>query len=428
MTAKKALPTPQAGITNRPPEHLLVVALDMVGSDARKTIEDLRNLLRAELSSDLAPAGDGASPPEETGELGFHDHYDRAHLTVTVGFSSTGYDKLDVTGDDRPQDIEPVPWDKLGDNPAELESAASGDLVLQICADNVYIIEHVLRRIEHELTGQLAVVWAHTGAQRYTSRPGRTARREGRAWIGFLDGTSNLDPARNEDDANLTFVNPDPDVVAAYPKTPPSAEPGAYGQATGPEFPPDMREHPGHEPEWTRKGSYMAIRVSANNLSAWDQQTPDHQEQVIGRTKVDGIALDLVGTEGANAETLPAFAANPSLQTVALAAHIRKANPRGPQDAPRRIFRRGYPLYEASHGQLRRGLIFIAFARTLSTQFEFITRGWLTNARFPSANPPTGADLLREFDKQVLTGGYYFVPPLEKAHEPWGWIVPPASA
>lgn len=424
MSAKPR-PTPQAGITNRPPEHLLIVAIDLVGPDARATVAELRALIQSELRSDLAPAGSGVSPESETGELGFLEHYDRAHLTVTVGFSSTGYDKLGVTGDERPQDLVPIPWDKLGDSPAE--NASSGDLVLQICADNVYVVEHVLRRIEHELAEQVAVVWAHTGAQRYTSRPGRTARREGRAWLGFLDGTSNLDPVKNASDDELTFVDPTPSVVATYPKTPPSGAGGAYGQPVGPKFPPDLREHPGHEPEWTRRGTYMVVRISVNDLTRWDQQSLERQEQVIGRTKEHGLSLDVVGVSGADAETPPAFASNPSLLTVALAAHIRKANPGGADDAPRRIFRRGYPLYEAGGGQLRRGLIFIAFARTVSTQFEFITRGWLTNDDFPSADPSTGPDLLREFDKPVLAGGYYFVPPLEHPHDPWSWIVPPAA-
>src|SRR4051812_1437740 len=208
--------TPQAGILNRPPEHLLLAAIMLTGSDPRSTVQKLRDIVHAELTSDLDfdPAADPNQPPPETGELGFDDHYDRAHLTITVGFSSSGYDRLVVAQADRPADLVPIPWDKLGD-PAP--SVVSGDLVLQICADNAYITEHVLRRIEHSLASEVQVAWVHTGAQRYNSRPGRTARREGRAWIGFLDGTSNLRPGKRDEDHALTFV--DPDAVSGYPKS-----------------------------------------------------------------------------------------------------------------------------------------------------------------------------------------------------------------
>jgi hypothetical protein len=199
--AKGDKAAPQAGILNRPPEHLLLAAVTLNGSDPRSTVEAIRTIVRAELTSALAPVGD-PSQPAETGELGFADHYDRAHLTITVGFSASGYDKLGVAQADRPADLIAMPWDKLGETP---DDPASGDLVLQICADNAYITEHVVRRLEHSLGSAVQINWAHTGVQRYNSRPGRTARREGRAWIGFLDGTSNLRPSKDDRDSALTL-------------------------------------------------------------------------------------------------------------------------------------------------------------------------------------------------------------------------------
>lgn len=408
----------QAGITNRPPQHLLLAALQLTG-DAKVAIEALRSVVQKELTSDLDPAADPAGVADETGELGFTDHYDRSHLTITLGLASSAYDKLGVPPTDRPQDLTPVPWSALGDEP---ENAESGDVLLQICADSAYITEHVLRRIEVELAGGVQVVWAHTGVQRYTSRAGRTAREEGRAWIGFHDGLSNLNPRRDPDDRALVFVDPDPAVVATYPKTPPSGQPGPYGPGNQPQFPqnPPLREHPGSEPESTRNGTYMAVRISAQDLHTWDDLALATQEQTVGRRKTDGVALDLDDTQ--KPDTPPAFASNQADVSIAVNAHIRKANPRTPDDADRRIFRRGYPLYEGSGSGLRRGLIFICYARTLSTQFEFITRGWLNNADFP--HPQAGVDLLRQYDPSVLAGGYYFVPPLEQARHPWSWHIP----
>jgi deferrochelatase/peroxidase EfeB len=85
----------QAGITNRPPDQALFVALDFATTDpasARTAIEQLRTLVHAELRSDLAettPGSDKTQPSAETGELGFLDGYDRYHLTITVGFSKS---------------------------------------------------------------------------------------------------------------------------------------------------------------------------------------------------------------------------------------------------------------------------------------------------------------------------------------------------
>lgn len=412
----------QAGILNRPPEHLLVAAISLTGPAPRDTVESLRGLVEDELTSVLAPDADADLAPPETGELGYDEHHDRAHLTITVGFSATGYDKLGIAAPDRPADLITIPWAQLGDAP---DVAESGDVVLQICADNVYITEHVLRRIEHTLAGQVQTVWAHTGAQRYSSRPGRTAKHEGRAWIGFLDGTGNLQPGKDDGDLALTFV--DPDATSTYPAIPVSGQPSQYGPSNQPVFPPDLRPFTGTEPAWARNGSYLAARVSVTDLPTWDAQALSDQEATIGRHKTSGISLDLDNTPGATAATPPAFASDQTNEQVAVAAHIRRANPRGSaDDLARRIFRRGYPLYEGGSPTLRRGLVFLAYGRTISTQFEFIFRGWLNNPDFPT--PGAGVDRLRRFDTHVLAGGYYFVPPLDDEHKPWTWHVPQPSA
>jgi deferrochelatase/peroxidase EfeB len=412
---------PQAGILNRPPEHLLVAAFTLTGSAPRDTVESLRAIVEDELTSVLAPDADPTVAPPETGELGYQEHHDRAHLTITVGFSTTGYDKLGIAAGDRPADLITIPWGQLGDSP---DVSDSGDIVLQICADNAYVIEHVLRRVERTLAGQVQTAWAHTGAQRYTSRPGRTAKHEGRAWIGFLDGTSNLQPGKDDGDRALTFV--DPDASSTYPTIPASGQPSPYGPSNQPIFPADLRPFTGTEPAWTRNGSYLCARVSVNDLPTWDAQTLTDQEATIGRHKKSGISLDLDNDPGATVDTPPAFATDQTNEQVAITAHIRRANPRGSaDDLARRIFRRGYPLYEGGSPTLRRGLVFLAYGRTVSTQFEFIFRGWITNPNFP--RPGAGVDRLRQFDTHVLAGGYYFVPPLDDERRPWSWHVPQST-
>ncbi len=76
------------------------------------------------------------APSPETGELGFRDGYDRNHLTITIGFGATAFDRLGVT-DQRPGDLPtPIDWAKLKEAPAL--SAENGDIVVQACSDDVY--------------------------------------------------------------------------------------------------------------------------------------------------------------------------------------------------------------------------------------------------------------------------------------------------
>jgi deferrochelatase/peroxidase EfeB len=162
--------------------------------------------------------------------------------------------------------------------------------VLQVCSDDAYVCEHVIRRVEQEMTGQLTLLWTQIGSQRYTTRHGRTSCEEGRAVTGFIDGTSNLDPRHTDDGRRLTFV--DPDSVPNYPQVPADQPPG-YGGASGTAFPTNLRTPPTIEPEWTCHGSYMVVRASTIDISAWDTISLREQEDNVGRFKFSGASLDL---------------------------------------------------------------------------------------------------------------------------------------
>jgi deferrochelatase/peroxidase EfeB len=418
---------PQPGVINPMPEHLILAAVDFVDqtpAGARAALDGLAGVVSKELGSDL----DDPNPPDgkdrpsaETGELGFVDGYDRGQLTITLAISAAGFDVLGVTDAQRPADLRPIPWDKLGESP---QNPAGGDLLLQICSDDLYVCEHVVRRVEEELGDRLRVVWTQLGAQRYSSRHGRTSRREGRALIGFLDGTANLRPRTNAEDAKLVLV--DPDAVTTYPPNP-QPEPGG-DQGAGPTYPDDLAPVPTREPAWTRGGSYMTVRVSVFDTASWDEFSQDEQERAVGRFKVSGASLDL-RDDPALLDTPPAYADDQHNLTVPLTAHARKANPRrSPQDELRRLYRHGFPIIGPAEGGLRRGLAFIAFARTISTQFEFIFRAQLRNPDFPE--PGAGPDqlLFGTLSDTVLCGGYYFVPPLEERTEPWTWRLPDTTS
>lgn len=412
----------QAGIVNRPPEHVIVAALTLPadGAAAVAALAQLRDIESQELTSILPPEDAGSPKTQtgpETGEIGFANGFDRAHLTITTGFSSSAYDKLGIAPNIRPQDLVPISWDKLGDSPTQ---PIEGDVVLQVCSDDPYLCEHVLHRIVYELVGQVTLVWAQVGVQRYTSRQGRTNRAEGRALTGFIDGTSNLDPKDCQGtDPTLIFV--DPAAVGSYPALPPASPAPAYGQPTPASFPADLREPPASEPDWAKFGSYMVVRSTLLDFNKWDGSPLGAQEQSVGRFKFSGSFLDLTD-DPENLNSPPAFASNPQNAATPITAHVRKANPRGPSDDQRRIFRRGYPLINGSPTGIDRGLLFIAFGRTISTQFEFIFRAWMRNPNFPTTG--SGVDSLFSFEKQILCGGYYFVPPLQDVCKPASWIVP----
>ncbi len=423
-TAATVVPAPQQGILGRPPEHLLIASFtfgpDRTPDVTRKAVDQLRLLIKHELRSDLDDQDattPKTAPSPETGELGFQDGYDRQFLTITVGFGAGAFDALGVQPESRPQDLRPIPWADLGDQPTV--STDNGDVVLQICSDDPYVAEHVVRRVEEELSDRLSLTWVVRGEQRYTSREGRVARHEARALIGFLDGTANLDPKAKPEDRIFVFV--DPAQVANYPKIPPSGTNAGYGPQNQPIFPGDLRPPPASEPPTARGGTYMVVRASVQTIHDWDRATLEDQEATVGRFKWSGASRDL-SDDRERLNDQPNFASHPEDERVAINAHIRKVNPRGPDDAGRRIFRRGYPLIDPAPGELQRGLVFICFARTISTQFEFIVRGWINNPNFP--RPNAGVDRLRAFESRVLCGGYFFVPPLEHPTLPWSWLLP----
>jgi deferrochelatase/peroxidase EfeB len=367
-------------------------------------------------------AGELADPVVETGELGYADLAEDQAPTITVALSAAAYDKLGVTGPQRPQDLVAIPGDvvpgPVGAPPQP--PPGDGDILLHIQADDSYVAEHVLRRVERDLIHDFSVLWSELAEQR--DGPG-ASRTTGRALIGFLDGTSNLDP---KEQADLALIVVDHTAVGGYPQLPTEAAPGYQPVPGASAAFPTLRPPPVTEDASNDDGSYLAVQVNLINTLPFDRTPIATQERVVGRHKQSGVSLDLP-SDGHSPDDPPDFAANPNDVAVPLNAHVRKANPRRANmgDEDRRILRRGYPLIRRDANRLGRGLLFVAFARSLSTQFEFIVRAWLNNPNFP--NPGTGADALAQFIAPAISGGYYFAPPLQEPGRPETWWVPPAA-
>lgn len=421
---------PQHGLLAHPPQHLLIAALafttptDTAGN--QRSLTELREVLRLELSGDLDEIVETTPkdlPTTETGEVGVADGWDQTHLTVDVGFSASGYVALGYPAAPLPADLIEVPWSRLG--PLAPANPVSGDVALHIRADNVFAVEHVLRRVEHILASKISTLWTLSGTQRYAP-DGTNLRDQGRALIGFHDGLSNLDPS-SDADRQLIFV--DPAAVPGYPANPPpTPAPGSLGYGgqpptpTEPSFPTDLRQPPTSEPGWTTSGSYMFIRSSVLDTTSWDSQTLGAQEAAVGRFKSSGSFLDQKDT-AANKDNSPAFAADQTSVAVPPTSHSRRANPRStPTDPQRRVLRRGYPLLQTGAGTIKRGLTLITFSRSLTTQIEFVMAAWLENANFPQQG--SGRDPLLAYETAVLAGGYYFVPALADRDAPTTWMMP----
>ncbi len=423
----------QAGIVEAPREHVLVAAFSYTQRDApsaQAAMTALKELVRRELAADIDeidPDTNPAGPTLDTGELGVSTGYDTAGLTITMGLSAAGFGALGITP--ALQDLHAINWAWFADSPTNPDE---GDVVLQVCADSAYISEHVLRRIEHTLAAHFTVTYTLCGEQRDGGNHGAPLTADSaRALIGFHDGLSNLNPADPADQA-LIFIDPaSPIPVPATPPGGPQPAPGqgqpGYGQATAPQpiFPTDLRPAPGAEPAWAKDGSYLMVRASLLNLATWDSQTLQAQQLTVGRYKYSGATLDNSNSP-AHRHDAPQFAATPSNVTVPPDSHIRRSNPRAlPTDAQRRIFRRGYPLILSptdGKGTLQRGLLFLAYGRSLSAQAEFIMRAWLKNKDFPT--PGAGVDPLLALETGVIAGGYYFVPPVADPSQPWNWSLP----
>jgi len=405
----------QPGILAKPRPVLLLAALAFMPStpaDRREALERLRLLVADE------QAGERADPVVETGELGYDNVSAGKAPTITVALSSEGYVKLGVPSGQQPADLVPIPVDIVpGAGQLTQPLPGEGDLLLHVQADDAFVTEHVLRRVERDLVQDFTVVWAELAAQRdgQDSVTGRT----GRSLLGFLDGTSNLNP---DDPAERALIVLDHSKVSSYPPVPVlPADPAAYG-AVSTTFPP-LRVPPSAEDQRNDGGSYLAVQVNFLKTVAFDHTALGDQERVIGRYKRSGVSLDLA--EAAHQPTdYPDFVANPTNPVVPFNSHVRKANPRRMGDSERRILRRGYPLVRRDGATLARGLAFVAFARSLSTQFEFITRAWLNNPNFPT--PGAGVDAMSQFVLPAVCGGYYFAPPLQNPAVPESWYIPAA--
>jgi deferrochelatase/peroxidase EfeB len=219
-------------------------------------------------------------------------------------------------------------------------------------------------------------------------------RDDGRSWIGFHDGVSNIEPSQRR-----------AAVVC------------------------------GGDPAWNSGGTYLAFLRIEVALAAWRSLDRETQEAIVGRDKLTGSPLVAVDTEGAGLrprtiEQCPLTGAddwqardaffNPpeTADPLVEASHIHRVNQNrgaGSSRAGHRIFRQGYEyLEDLGPSGPRLGLNFVSFQNDLEQIQQVLgLEGWLGDVNFggptsPQAGEPQPPDLMA-----LRAGGFYAVPPSE---------------
>ncbi len=188
-------------------------------------------------------------------------------------------------------------------------------------------------------------------------------------------------------------------------------------------------------PEWMRGGTYMVFLRLHIHLTTWRALSRTEQEMLVGRDKLTGGAL--VATERDRSGRLLPISASPpgpdagqhersdfidppqSTDPLIEASHVHRANQTrsSPSAAGAfRIFRQGYDFLYGIEGETPAlGLNFVSFQRDLAiVQHLLHLPGWLGDVNFGgSADPASGNPPSVDFIS-VLAGGLYAVPPLAK--------------
>lgn len=330
----------QAGIATAPQGHVAVIGLDIAsGVDADRFAAVLRMLSNDAERLTQGQAALGDTEPQ----LAILP----ARLTVTFGFGYAMFDKLGLA-DRRPADFTVLPEFSLD----ELDPAfGGGDLMVQICSDDVTAVAHAMRMLVKDARSIMRVRWVQRGFRQTAPviEPGATPRNV----MGQLDGTSN--PTVDELDAI------------------------AWRGGT----------------DWTRDGSTMVIRRIRAEMETWDAVDPVAKDMIIGRRTDTGAPLT-----GQSEHDEPDFDAVDRLRlpVIAANAHIRRAR----LADGRRIFRRAYNYDDqlTAHGIPDTGLLFIAYQADIGTFVDMQRRideadmlnSWVTPVGSAEFLIPPGCD------------------------------------
>jgi deferrochelatase/peroxidase EfeB len=290
--------TYQGGIATPMQRHSYFVAFDLLTEKRADVIALLQSWTEAAAQMTRAPEqfDPHADRDQAQQESGVAVDLPASRLTVTIGFGPTLFEK---NGKDRfglakqrPAALAELPH-FVGD---QLDpQRTGGDLGVQVCADDIQVVEYAIRRMAELVAKVGEMRWAQSGFA-----GGFKVKDTPRNLQGFKDGTMNIDPQNTQDMKKFVWV-------------------GDEG------------------PDWLHDGSYMVIRPIRIALEHWDQMKTSFQESTFGRQKATGAPLG--GHQEHDALNFDAQDKNgaPLLPENAHAAMAAAANNEGAQ-----ILRRSY--------------------------------------------------------------------------------------
>ncbi|MDR6634683.1 deferrochelatase/peroxidase EfeB [Phyllobacterium sp. 1468] len=348
----------QAGIVTPRPAAGMIASFHVLA----ETPADVERLFRT-LSSRIAFLMQGGTPPElddklppaDSGLLGPVVPPD--NLTITVSLGSSFFDDRDWLAPHKPVRLSRM---KAFRNDALDADLCHGDLALQISSNTPDTNIHALRDILKNLPDLMVLRWKQEGSVPVLPPKPDGAHESARNFLGFRDGSANPD-------ANNAALM---DKIVWVPEN-------------------------GTEPEWTRGGSYQAVRIIRNFVERWDRTPLGEQERIIGRKKATGAPHGGGNTE----HDVPDYSKDPEGTVTPLDAHIRLANSRTKASEANLILRRpfNYSNGVSKSGQLEQGLLFICYQADLE-------KGFITVQRQLDGEP------LEEYIKPI-GGGFFFTPP-----------------
>lgn len=305
----------QAGVTDRPQAHALFVGLDLMAESGRSPRETLSAILKL-WTADAARLTQGkpalADTEPELARL-------PARLTVTIGLGPSAFEKIGLEGS-RPETLAALP---AFDTDRLQPQWCGGDLLLQICADDPFVVARTGRVLLKNVRAMTAQRWRQNGFRtaRGTDPSGATMRN----LMGQIDGTANL---RNDEQ---------------------------FGRHVWDD---------GTQQRWFRGGTVLVLRRIRAELDTWDELDRASKELTVGRRLDTGAPLtgagefdepDLTATEGG-------ILVIPPNSHVALARH---------RNDDERFLRRAYNYdHPPVAGQTTDcGLVFAAYQRDPGRQF-----------------------------------------------------------
>ena len=306
--------------------------------------------------------GNYDAPPDDTGEA---LDLPPSGLTVTFGFGPTlfrtadGRDRFGIAGQ-QPATLHQLPhFPRDTINPA----ISNGDLSIQACANNPQVAVHAVRNLVRLAFGTATVRWSQNGFGKSSSTTSDADTP--RNLMGFKDGTHNI---KGDDTSELdrqVWVQPDAG------------------------------------PSWMVNGTYLAMRKIRMTIETWDRTSLREQEQVFGRSKLEGAPLS-GGSEFTDPDFMIQGSDNRPL--IAVDSHVALAHP--DNNNGHRVLRRGYNYTDSSDalGRLNAGLFYLAFARNLDTQY------------IPLQMRLSRSDRMNEYVRYIADGAFAIPPGVPNVH------------